>query len=110
MSSSDWFGTAEYRRVRRFTLRACGVGLLLAYASVLPLKGLGWMPPHISWLGAVVAPLTIFAWLASPVIMPSWFPRRWELAFLVSTLLGAAVLLSVILLEREWSGCVASNP
>jgi hypothetical protein len=101
MSDSDWFRTAEYRSVRRFTLRACSVGLVLAYASVLPLKGLGWMPPHISWLGAVVAPLAMFAWLASLVTLPSWFPRRWEVAFIVSTLLCAAVLLLVILLERD---------
>jgi hypothetical protein len=101
MSESDWFGTAEYRRVRRFTLRACGVGLLLAYASVLPLKGLGWMPAHFSWVSAVVVPPVIFAWIASLVVMPSWFPRRWELGFLVSTLLFEAVLFSIILLERE---------
>jgi hypothetical protein len=100
MSSSEYPDTANDRSLRRFTLRACAVGLVVAYASVLPLKGLGWMPPHISWLGALVVPPVMFGWLGSLVVAPSWFPRRAALAEIVPTLLCAAVLFAVILLER----------
>jgi hypothetical protein len=99
MSNSEYFETADYRSLRRFTLRACALGLVVAYASVLPLKALGWMPPHISWLGALVVPPVMFSWLAWLVVAPSWFPRRSTMAVIVATLLCAAVLFSVILLD-----------
>jgi hypothetical protein len=100
MSSNGGFGTPDDRSLRRFTLRACLLGLVGAYATVLPLKARGWMPPHISWLGALVVPPVMFGWLASLVIVPSWFPRCAALAVIIPTLLCAAVLFAVILLER----------
>src|SRR5262245_61329426 len=100
MSSNNYSETADYRSLRRFTLYACALGLVVAYAAVLPLKGLGWMPPHISWLGALLVPPVMFGWLASLVVAPSWFPRRATLAVLIPTLVSTAVLFAIILLER----------
>ena len=68
MSSSEYFESADYRSLRGFTLRACASGLVVGYASVLPLKALGWMPPHVSWLGALVVPPALLGWLASLVV------------------------------------------
>ena len=40
----------------RFGVRACCLGLALAYVLVFPLKWFGLMPDHLTWLGLTLAP------------------------------------------------------
>lgn len=71
VDGDDYYASAEFRRERRFALRACGVGLLAAYGMVLPLKWYGLMPDHLGWLTLVWLPIAMFGLVAWIFLAPS---------------------------------------
>jgi hypothetical protein len=91
----EWFASAEYRSLRRLTLRACGLRLVVAYPVVYLRMRQGTVPAHTTWLGAAIVPLVPFWLLISFLVVPSWFPRKPRLAtrISVSVCLGLAFLL-----------------
>ena len=86
----------------RFGWRACLIGWVLAYALVFPLKWMGLMPPHLTWLGLVVGPGAIFMLLGSLFVSPLWLGRRWWMLFTPIAFLSWVALLSLIVWERGW--------
>jgi hypothetical protein len=100
MPERSYYGDGDPRRIRRFTLTACALGLGVGYAAVLPLKWHGMMPDHMTWLTLVVLPLVLFGGLAWLVVAPLVFPRKPEFG----VQLGWGVLALVVLhlfLERR---------
>lgn len=96
MTARDWFKTEEYRSFRRLTLRACGLGLALAYPVVFFRMRQGSIPSHATWLGAVFVPLVVFGMLISLLVVPSWFPRTPKLATLVALSMCVGVAFAVL--------------
>ncbi len=79
----------------RFGARACAVGLLLAYGLVFPLKWLGLMPDHLSWIGLTLLPAAMFGLLGSLLVGPLWLRERWWLVFVPAALLCWAIMLGL---------------
>jgi hypothetical protein len=84
----------------RFGVRACGVGLTLAYALTFPLKWAGLMPDHISWLGLTVAPAAMLGLFVSLFAGGLWLRNRWWLVFIPFALLSWVLMLGLIFWER----------
>lgn len=101
MSEADdnWKGID---RQCRFALWACVVGLLLAYALVLPLKFAGLMPERLSWLALLIAPGAVFSILGSQFAGVLILRQRWGWLFLPTAVLGSAAMMAVIWWERGW--------
>lgn len=86
----------------RFGLFACGIGLVLAYALVFPLKLAGLMPGHLSWLGLAIAPAAILGLLGSLFAGVLLLRRRWICLFLPMAVLSGTAMMTLIWWERGW--------
>jgi hypothetical protein len=78
-----------------FGLRACLVGLILGYCIVFPLKYYDLMPDRLTWLGLILAPMSMFGLLASLFAGRLWLGNRWWLLFFPMTVAAAAILLAL---------------
>lgn len=93
-------GLSEGRRLRRFALISNGLGLIAAYALVVPLKLNGLTPANFTWLdGLIVLPL-FFPTLASILILSTLFPRHETLCILVPSAIFLGVGLTIMTIER----------
>ena len=78
-----------------FGLRASLAGLILAYGIVFPLKYCDLFPDRLTWLGLILAPMSMFGLLASLFAGRLWLGNRWWLFFFAMTVVAAAILLAL---------------
>ncbi|MFO0918842.1 MAG: hypothetical protein U0872_11065 [Planctomycetaceae bacterium] len=76
----------------RFMFWAFVIGLLLAYTLVFPLKWVGLMPDHLTWLGLALGPGALFSIFISAFAGLLWLKQRWWMLFLPVSLISLAVL------------------
>ena len=89
----------QFERENRFCAWACVVGLLLAYALVLPLRWAGLLMPHASWFGIVVLLGSLFAAIGARFAFPLWLRERWRIGYVPFVLLCGAVMIATTYFE-----------
>ena len=100
MDGGCYYASDEFRRVRRLALWGCGLGLVAAYLTALPLKSWGWMPESVGWLELVCMPLAMFGLLAWAFVAPSVWPRKPVVVKTAGVFIWAALWAVVYLVAR----------
>jgi hypothetical protein len=100
MSSSEitW---EQWSPQLRVGVRLCLLGLLVAYCLLFPLKSVGMLPSHVTWLGCALVPAVLFSFFGSLFASLLWLRERWWMAFLPFALLCCAAMFLLLLAERS---------
>ncbi len=76
------------------------IGLILAYASVVPLKVVGYLPATVTWVGVVLIPGIIFLGITSILFLPVRTVRqRW---FMMTFSLSCYLVGMVLVYWQGW--------
>jgi hypothetical protein len=98
VAANPYFGPrspVEIRRIRRFTLAACGCACLLGYAIVVPLKLAGIAPPHFTWMSTVAIVPFAFGGIGVGIVVPAYSPRHPTVALIVGALSWMAIFAAI---------------
>ena len=89
-------------RELRFGVRSCALGLLLAYALVVPLKWNGLMPDRLTWLDMLLGPAVMFGVIGSMFAGHLWLKQRWWILFVPVAVLAWAVMIGLLIARQGW--------
>jgi hypothetical protein len=93
--------TSREKQVSRRALWLLGVGLLLAYAVLVPLKVAEMAPPYMTWLGVGLVPAIGFGLMAAEMTALTMLDRRSPRLMSVHAAC-IAVMIAVLAIVRGW--------